>query len=202
MSRNFNKQEAKSIGDQLGIQWKQVDLDEFKIGLSFELEHGKSDPETNVTDNDLLDTGKIAWAHLKEMPDYYTRLKNMEDEGKKEVKNKLKVETAITQSQVAYGLMDRKHLDKDSGMLFKFQQKRPLSFWGQRTYIPLDILFLDSDLNIESIKQIEPMSTKMVTSDSDCIMAIETNAGYCQANGISVGDKVKINGSEVEFVKC
>jgi hypothetical protein len=50
------------------------------MGMEVELEHGLHDPETNVTGNDPLLTGKIAWAHLKEFPDYYTRLKQMEAE--------------------------------------------------------------------------------------------------------------------------
>ncbi|MGB6363339.1 MAG: DUF5661 family protein, partial [Thermoanaerobaculia bacterium] len=55
-------------------------IDEFRMGLSVELEHGAHDPETDVTDDDLLLTGKIALAHLKEFPDYYTRLARMEAE--------------------------------------------------------------------------------------------------------------------------
>ena len=54
------------------------DLDQFRLGLGVELEHGAHDPETNVTGDDELITGKIAWAHLKELPDYYTRLARME----------------------------------------------------------------------------------------------------------------------------
>ncbi len=50
------------------------------MGLSIELEHGARDPETNVTSDDEIQTSKIAWAHLKEIPDYYTRLKKMEAE--------------------------------------------------------------------------------------------------------------------------
>lgn len=50
------------------------------MGLDVELEHGARDPETNVTGDDELTTGKIAWAHLKELPDYYTRLAVMEAE--------------------------------------------------------------------------------------------------------------------------
>ena len=50
------------------------------MGLEVELEHGARDPQTNVTGDDLIMTGKIAWAHLKEIPDYYTRLEKMEKE--------------------------------------------------------------------------------------------------------------------------
>lgn len=78
--RNFSPEEAKEIGDRIGIDWSNIPVDEFRMGLSVELEHGAHDPETDVTDDDLLVTGKIAWAHLKEVPDYYTRLAKMEAE--------------------------------------------------------------------------------------------------------------------------
>ncbi|MDP2709016.1 MAG: DUF5661 family protein, partial [bacterium] len=67
-------------GDDLKIDWGKVDLEEFKQGLHVELEHGLVDAVTNVTDDNLQMTGKIAWAHLNEFGDYYTRLKKMEDE--------------------------------------------------------------------------------------------------------------------------
>lgn len=80
MKKEFTLDEARRIGDQIGINFDQYDLDEFRRGLAVELEHGSHDPETNVTNGDLLMTGKIAWAHLKEIPDYYTRLAKMESE--------------------------------------------------------------------------------------------------------------------------
>ena len=79
---------AKKIGDELGINWVEVDLKEFYQGLNVELEHGTRYSETNVTNNDELLTGKIAWAHLKEFPDYYTRLEKMETEAEKYWHNK------------------------------------------------------------------------------------------------------------------
>jgi hypothetical protein len=72
--------EAQRVGASLGIDWKKVDLEQFRRGLEVELEHGARDPETNVTNDDLSLTGKIAWAHLKEFPDYYTRLDKLEAE--------------------------------------------------------------------------------------------------------------------------
>ena len=72
--------EAKRTGDSLGLDWGQVDLEQFRAGLQVELEHGTRDPETNVTDDDLRLTGKIALAHLREFPDYYTRLAELEEE--------------------------------------------------------------------------------------------------------------------------
>lgn len=78
--REFTVEEAKSIGDSIGVDWSKTDLEEFRIGLGVELEHGSRDPQTNVTNDDPLLTGKIAWAHLNEIPDYYTRLIAMERE--------------------------------------------------------------------------------------------------------------------------
>lgn len=78
--RTVTSGEAEKIGMELGIDWDRVDLEEFRRGLEVELEHGAHDPETNVTSDDMLLTGKIAWAHLKEFADYYTRLDAMENE--------------------------------------------------------------------------------------------------------------------------
>lgn len=76
--REFTQQDARRIGDALGINWAEVRLDEFRAGLGVELEHGARDPETNVTNDDEILTGKIALAHLREYPDYYTRLAQLE----------------------------------------------------------------------------------------------------------------------------
>ena len=84
--RRFSTEEARSIGTQLKIDWTQIDLEQFRRGLEVELEHGARDPETNVTGDDLVLTGKIAWAHLKEIRDYYKRLDLMEAEAEEEFK--------------------------------------------------------------------------------------------------------------------
>ena len=78
--REFSAEEAKEIGGRIGVDWTRIPIDEFRMGLSVELEHGAHDPETDVTEDDVLLTGKIALAHLKEFPDYYTRLARMEAE--------------------------------------------------------------------------------------------------------------------------
>jgi hypothetical protein len=78
--RKFTDTEARAIGDKLGVDWANIDLEQFRMGLAVELEHGKHDAATNVTGDDEQLTGKIAWAHLKEFPDYYTRLKKLEDD--------------------------------------------------------------------------------------------------------------------------
>ena len=79
-TKQFTADEARSLGDRIGIDWAEVPLEEFRLGLSVELEHGARDPQTNVTDDDSTVTAKIALAHLKEFPDYYTRLGKMEAE--------------------------------------------------------------------------------------------------------------------------
>jgi Protein of unknown function (DUF5661) len=81
-SEHFTLEEAKKIGDLLDIDWSKFDVEQFRMGLDVELEHGLTDLKTNVTQDDELITGKIALAHLNEFPDYYTRLQKMEDEAK------------------------------------------------------------------------------------------------------------------------
>jgi len=78
--KHFTIEQAREIGDQLGIDWSRLDVEQFRMGLDVELEHGLHDPSTDVTGNDPILTGKIALAHLKEFADYYTRLEKMERE--------------------------------------------------------------------------------------------------------------------------
>jgi len=78
VKRHFSAKAARKIGTRLGVDWKEVDLEQLRRGLEVELEHGARDPQTNVTNDDLGATAKIAWAHLKEIRDYYTRLDAME----------------------------------------------------------------------------------------------------------------------------
>jgi hypothetical protein len=79
--KSFSSEEAEQVGEVLGIDWSKFDVEQFRAGLDVELEHGLRDPQTNVTNNDPIMTGKIALAHLNEFPDYYTRLEKMEKEG-------------------------------------------------------------------------------------------------------------------------
>jgi len=80
----FTLDEARAAGERIGIDWdaSPFGIEQFRIGMDVELEHGTSDPETNVTDDDVIVTAKIARAHLNEFPDYYTRLAKMEAEAK------------------------------------------------------------------------------------------------------------------------
>ena len=83
----FSAREARNLGERLGIDWvaSPFDVEQFRMGMDVELEHGARDPETNVTHDDALTTGKIALAHLHEFPDYYTRLNRMEQEAKRDL---------------------------------------------------------------------------------------------------------------------
>lgn len=78
--KTFSEEEAKEIGKKLGVKGDKFDVDQFRRGMDVELEHGTIDPNTNVTTDDALMTGKITLAHLNEFPDYYDRLEKMEKE--------------------------------------------------------------------------------------------------------------------------
>lgn len=80
ISKNFSNADAERVGTALGIKWDKFDIEQFRMGLDVELEHGLISPETNVTNDDEIMTGKIALAHLNEFSDYYTRLEKMEIE--------------------------------------------------------------------------------------------------------------------------
>jgi hypothetical protein len=82
----FSAEEARLVGEQIGIDWSSspFDVEQFRRGMDVELEHGLHDLLTNVTGDDPLVTGKIALAHLREFPDYYTRLEQMEEQAKRD----------------------------------------------------------------------------------------------------------------------
>ena len=83
---SFTAEEARQVGEAIGIDWSSApfDVEQFRMGMDVELEHGLHDPITNVTGDDPLVTGKIALAHLNEFPDYYTRLERMEAEAERD----------------------------------------------------------------------------------------------------------------------
>ena len=81
----FTADEARRIGEAIGIDWVSApfDVEQFRMGMDVQLEHGLHDLLTNVSDDDPIVTAKIALAHLNEFPDYYTRLERMEEEAKR-----------------------------------------------------------------------------------------------------------------------
>ena len=86
--KHFTPEEAKQIGEKLGIKWDKFDVNQFRRGIDVELEHGLCNAVTDVTNDDPLITGKIALAHLNEFPDYYDRLDRMEEEADSYWENK------------------------------------------------------------------------------------------------------------------
>ncbi len=79
---HFTAEQARAAGERIGIDWSAspFEVEQFRIGMDVELEHGTRDLETDVTGDDVIVTAKIARAHLNEFPDYYTRLAAMEAE--------------------------------------------------------------------------------------------------------------------------
>jgi len=110
----------------------------------------------------------------------------------------LKVEVADTPFKREKGLMFRKQLDEDSGMLFKFNRPQNLKFWGLNTFIPLSIAFVSDDNKIVKIDHISPLSLKCVASDANCSIAIEANTDFFDKNGIGVGSQIDIVKDEID----
>jgi uncharacterized membrane protein (UPF0127 family) len=105
----------------------------------------------------------------------------------------VKVEIVTEPADQAQGLMYRRSLGKDSGMLFIFRQEEPQSFWMKKTLIPLDMLFISAGLVIVDITTMQPCITDPCpdyTSRQPAIYVLEVNAGYCRSRNIIVGDKV------------
>lgn len=103
--------------------------------------------------------------------------------------------TSIAESfeDQSMGLMFVKSLPKETGMLFKYQSPKILSFWMQNTYIPLDIAFINEENKIEKIESMIPLSTRAVRSEKPCIMALEVLSGTLKSSGIKVGDKITLD---------
>lgn len=119
---------------------------------------------------------------------------------------KVKVEIADTPYKLATGLMFRHELPSDSGMLFVFPNERVLSFWGENTFLPLDIAFIDRGHKIVKCSKIEKMSRQSVSSGIPCVMAVEVNSGFLSQNGIKEGDVVRVfddkfDGTTISFEK-
>jgi len=108
------------------------------------------------------------------------------------IKHYLNVDIAETPYQLQQGLMFRKRLGEDDGMLFKFKRSQDLKFWGVNTYIPLAIAFVSPEKEIVKISYISPCSDRCVNSDIDCDMAIEANSDFFKKNNINIGSKIEV----------
>jgi len=105
----------------------------------------------------------------------------------------LYIDIADTPYTLSQGLMFRKELSSNEGMLFKFRYPEIRKFWGKNTYIPLDIAFVDRENRIIKIDRIKPFNESAVSSEIDCVMAIEANEGFFKSNDVSVGQKIVID---------
>lgn len=102
----------------------------------------------------------------------------------------LSVEYADTQALRNKGLMHRKSLCKDCGMLFKFETSRMASMWMKNTFIPLDVAFITENGVITDIKAMTPHDLSPVGSSEKVKFALEMNQGWFKENGVAEGDKV------------
>lgn len=105
----------------------------------------------------------------------------------------LNVDIAYTPAKIERGLMYRKRLNQDKGMLFVMPHYKSIHFWMKNTYIPLDILFIKGDKIVDIKENTTPLSLTKIKSAIPYTMAIEVNAGYCKKNNIQIGDKFQIN---------
>jgi len=110
------------------------------------------------------------------------------------LKNKIPILVEIADSNFKRqnGLMFRKSIPDNYGMLFSFDEPQVLKFWGMNTFIPLDICFLDENFVVKSISSIKPHDLNSISSDCPCKFALETNLGFLDKYGIKNGTKLKL----------
>ncbi len=101
------------------------------------------------------------------------------------------IELALTDQQRSQGLMYRKDMPDDHGMLFDFDETRRVSMWMENTILPLDMLFIEGDGTVSHIREnAVPYSRDVIDSRGPVRFVLELNAGRTKALGIKVGDKV------------
>lgn len=102
------------------------------------------------------------------------------------------LEIAKSKHEKARGLMNRHSLPQDHGMLFIFTPPKRLSFWMKNTYIPLDIAYLDKDMQIQEMYSMQPLNTHGVKSKSHKIMyALELNNGWFKKHNVQYNSQLK-----------
>ena len=101
------------------------------------------------------------------------------------------VEVARTDEDRTRGLMFRRDLPPDRGMLFTFERNEPIYMWMKNTYLPLDMVFFGRDGRVISIaRDTEPLSEKVISSGGAASAVLELNAGTAAKAGIAAGDKL------------
>jgi uncharacterized protein len=102
------------------------------------------------------------------------------------------VEIADNDATREHGLMDRRYMAADHGMLFEFDREAPVSFWMKNTYIPLDMIFIaPSGVVTHIAANAEPLSERVIPSGGPCVAVLELNGGIAASIGLKVGDKVR-----------
>ena len=102
------------------------------------------------------------------------------------------IEIADTPDQQQRGLMNRSFMQNDQGMLFIFDEERPQSFWMKNTIIPLDIIYVNSKMNIVSIAEnTTPYSEQSIPSRGPAIYVVEVNGGYAAQFGLQAGYQIQ-----------
>ncbi len=106
-------------------------------------------------------------------------------------KKQLDIEIVKTPEAIQQGMMYRKSMDKNKGMLFLMEKEEPQVFWMKNTHIPLDIIYIGTNKKIVSIQpNAIPYSEAQLPSRIPAKYVLEVNADYCRENGIQVGDSV------------
>lgn len=104
----------------------------------------------------------------------------------------VKVELAATEAQIQKGLMFRRHLPLDAGMLFLMGEEREWPFWMRNTLIPLDMLFIGRDLKVVGIvENAEPLTETLRTVGKPSLYVLEVSGGFCKAHGVTAGAQVR-----------
>jgi uncharacterized protein len=113
----------------------------------------------------------------------------------------VRVEIANTNAEREVGLMYRKHLDSDAGMLFVFAAPAPVSFWMKNTEIPLDMVFADGDARVIGVvENAEPYSEQLLSVSGASQYVLEVNGGFCGRHGVKPGDRLKFLGFSARAV--
>ncbi len=104
---------------------------------------------------------------------------------------KLDIELAETREEISYGMMYRKQMDPETGMLFLMGQEKMQSFYMKNTYVSLDIIFINKDMEIVSIQRNAiPLNEQSLPSEGPASFVLETIGGYCEKHGIDKGTRI------------
>jgi uncharacterized membrane protein (UPF0127 family) len=102
------------------------------------------------------------------------------------------VEIAKDDASRAQGLMNRRFMPPDRGMLFEFERDEPVSFWMKNTYIPLDMIFISgAGVVTHIVEKAEPLSERVIPSGAPCLAVLELNGGVAASIGVKIGDTVR-----------